>query len=376
MQSVNLLVESQIDETPRVLQLSGMFDCPVSEKIKREWRGELPIDEKDWNVGLIVGASGSGKSSILRQLYGEPASLSWGRKSIIDDFDKSLKIEEITSACSAVGFNTIPSWMKPYAVLSNGEKFRADLARRLLEGKSPIVVDEFTSVVDRHVAKIAANAVQKFVRKRNFKFVAATCHYDVIEWLQPDWILEPETMTFTWRALRRRPTVEAHIQRVEYSAWSRFAPYHYLTAELNSAAQCFGVIIDNEIVCFAGVIHFPHPKIKNIKRVTRLVTHPDWQGLGLGFVLVDALGAAYKAMGYDLRTYPAHPSFVRAFSHSPRWRLLKVPGSFSPRQNPDVSGLTGKGHGFGGRPCAVFKYVGEASNDVTFCHALTLGRKL
>jgi ABC-type ATPase with predicted acetyltransferase domain len=83
--------------------------------------------------------------------------------------------------------------MKPQAVLSNGERFRVDLARRLLELPDPIVVDEFTSVVDRQVAKIGAHAVQKFVRKHNRRFVAATCHYDVVEWLQPDWIFSLRT---------------------------------------------------------------------------------------------------------------------------------------------------------------------------------------
>jgi ABC-type ATPase with predicted acetyltransferase domain len=49
--------------------------------------------------------------------------------------------------------NSVPSWYKPYQVLSNGEKFRADLARKL---KSNTVIDEFTSVVDRTVAKAAS----------------------------------------------------------------------------------------------------------------------------------------------------------------------------------------------------------------------------
>ena len=73
---------------------------------------------------------------------------------MIDDFSKALSIEQITQACSGVGFNTIPSWMKPYAVLSTGEKFRVELARHLVEGGELIVVDEFTSVVDRQVAQI------------------------------------------------------------------------------------------------------------------------------------------------------------------------------------------------------------------------------
>ena len=80
--------------------------------------------------------------------------------------------------------------MKPFSVLSTGEQFRVALARHLLSDDDPIVVDEFTSVVDRQVAHIGSIAVSKYVRKRDRKFIAVTCHYDVIEWLQPDWILE------------------------------------------------------------------------------------------------------------------------------------------------------------------------------------------
>ena len=118
--------------------------------------------------------------------------MTWDADSVVDDFDKSYSIDDITAICQAVGFNTIPSWMKPYAVLSTGERFRVEMARQLLEGGDLIVVDEFTSVVDRQVAQIGAHAVQKYVRKSPGKqFVAATCHYDVIDWLQPDWMLEP-----------------------------------------------------------------------------------------------------------------------------------------------------------------------------------------
>jgi GNAT superfamily N-acetyltransferase len=354
MKTVDLLVESKIKITPRIQQLSGMFDAPIGAKLSHRWKGDVPIDDRDWNVGLIVGPSGVGKSSVMRQLFGPAIDLTWKAPSLIDDFDKKFGIQEITDACSAVGFNTVPSWAKPYAVLSTGEKFRADLARAILERPDPIVIDEFTSVVDRQVAQIGSYAVQKFVRARKRKFVAVTCHYDVQEWLQPDWILEPATMAFTWREVRRRPSIEVEIRRVQYEAWRLFAPYHYLTAELSTASSCYGLFINGAIAAFAGVLHRPHPKVDDIKGVSRLVTLPDYQGLGLAFVLVDALGAAYRATGYRLRTYPAHPALVRGFDRTPKWRLEKKPGKFSPAFS--TSSSVGA---FGGRPCAVFEYTGD-----------------
>ena len=135
---------------------------------------------------------------------------------MIDDFSPALSVDAISQACMAVGFNTIPAWLRPYGVLSNGEKFRVDLARRLLEGGDLIAVDEFTSVVDRQVAKIGSHAVQKWARGKGRQFVAATCHYDLEDWLQPDWVLEPATMTFRWRSVQRRPELACTIARVPY----------------------------------------------------------------------------------------------------------------------------------------------------------------
>ena len=372
MRSIDLLVETQLNLTPRVKQLSGMFDVPPSEKLSHHWQGEIPIDEKNWNVGLIVGPSGAGKSSIARQLFGEEKKFDWTAGSVIDDFDKKFPIQDIADICSAVGFNTIPSWMKPFSVLSTGEKFRVDLARRLLDGDEITMVDEFTSVVDRQVAQVGSHAVQKYIRKAGKKFVAVTCHYDVIDWLQPDWVLEPTTMTFQWRSLRRRPSLNVEIARVDFSAWKLFAPFHYLTAELHSAALCYVLFIDGYPASFAAILHRPHPTAPNIKGLSRGVTLPDYQGLGLAFVLFDTLGAAHKKIGNRLRLYPAHPSFVRSADRSVNWLLKKKPGVFG-KFNANSGGGKSAAFVFGGRPNAIFEYCGPAMTDKAQAQALING---
>jgi ABC-type iron transport system FetAB ATPase subunit len=369
MQSLDFVVETTLTRTPRVKQLEGVFDVPAQEKLSHAWKFNVGFDERDWNIGLIVGPSGAGKSSIAKKLFGELSELAWPSGSVIDDFDQKLGIKEIAAVCSAVGFNTIPSWMKPYNVLSTGERFRVELARRMLEGSDPIVIDEFTSVVDRQVAHIGCHAVQKYVRRNNRKFVGVTCHYDVVEWLQPDWVIEPATQSFAWRELQRRPALDIEIARVTHEAWDLFAPFHYLTAELHRAATCFVLFVNNVPASFAGVLHRPHASALDIKGVSRLVTLPDYQGLGLAMILVDHLGAMYKTMKLRLHTYPAHPSLVRSFDNSPNWMLHKRPGKFSP-----VRGRTSSLIMKHGRPCAVFEYVGDDSKqfdkDGSTCRAL------
>lgn len=343
-----------------------MFDCPPQQSQTLRWQADLPLDQKPWSVGLIVGPSGSGKSTCAKALW--PAEMmhriEWKSASVIDDFPEAANIGEVTAALSSVGFNTVPAWLRPFHVLSNGEKFRADMARRLIECTDVIVVDEFSSVVDRHVAQVASHAVQRAVRKNGKKFVAVSCHSDIIDWLQPDWIFHPATREFAWRSVQRRPSVHIEVARLPYEAWHLFAPFHYLTADLNKAARCFGLWANGTLAAFAAVLHRPH-RAANVKGVSRAVTLPDWQGLGLIFALLETIGAAYTAAGFHLHTYPAHPTFIRAF-RAESWQLRKKPGEFPQSQLRPTRTLASMKQARialdwrSTRPCAVYRYCGAS----------------
>lgn len=112
-------------------------------------------------------------------------------------------MDEIEKMFYAVGFGSVPSWLKPFDVLSNGEKMRVELARAMLQGDF-VVFDEFTSVVDRQIAQTASMAINKAVHRTGKKFVAVTCHYDVLEWLQPDWVFDTNEMRSFFMTSRDR----------------------------------------------------------------------------------------------------------------------------------------------------------------------------
>lgn len=356
---IDVSVQSNITTTTRVKQLEGLFDCPISEKQERSWTIDAPLEDKPWNVGLIVGPSGAGKSTVMRALFNESPSPLWSpERAVIDDFSASMPLHQIAEICAAVGFNTIPAWMRPYATLSNGEQFRVNLARVLASDEPVHVVDEFTSVVDRQVAKIGSHAVQKFVRRNDKKFVAVTCHYDVEEWLNPDWIIEPHEGSFRWRSLRpRTEKLSCEIREVDRESWRTFAPFHYMSASLRKDAQCFVLFVNEQPASFAAIIikSISNAKIGNNRKylnITRLVTLPDFQGLGLAMMLVDKIGEHLKKTGLNLIANPAHYSLVRVFDKSKNWQLKSMP-QYQPNRSKSHPGFSQM------RPCVSFLYVGK-----------------
>lgn len=197
MPSFNIIREVNAKDTFRVKSVVGAFDLQT-QKIKEHFEGNIDIEGRDWNVGLIVGSSGSGKSTIARECFGDYMidGYEYNAHSVIDDMPKSKTQKDITRTFTSVGFASPPSWLKPYSVLSNGEKMRCDLARSILDEKEIICFDEFTSVVNREVAKTGSYAISKSVRKLGKKFIAVSCHYDIKEWLEPDWIYDTDKQEF------------------------------------------------------------------------------------------------------------------------------------------------------------------------------------
>lgn len=194
MPSFDIVKQCDIDKTYRVARIMGDYDVKT-DHAKEHFTGSIDLPD-DWQIGVIWGGSGTGKTTIARELFGDQLidGFEYTAKSVVDDMPKQCNMEEIEKMFYAVGFGSVPSWMKPYSVLSGGEKMRVDLARALLESDF-VVFDEFTSVVDRQVAQTASLAISKAIRRTQKRFIAVSCHSDIIEWLEPDWVFDTNEMT-------------------------------------------------------------------------------------------------------------------------------------------------------------------------------------
>lgn len=322
MPTFNIVKIVEPKKTFRVASVMGKFDLE-SNQIQEHFEGNIDIQD-NWQIGLIVGKSGSGKTTIAKQLFPDSyiTNFNYNAETILDDMPKDCSVEDITKAFNSVGFSSPPSWLKPYSVLSNGEKMRVDLARAILEENKLFVFDEFTSVVDRNVAQIGSFAMQKAIRKTDKKFIAVSCHYDIEDWLLPDWVFDTDSMTFRSNEgqKKNRPNIKFDIfQTSNKSIWKMFAKHHYLSHTHNNAAHTYIATINDNIAGFLSVLHFPHPKVKNIKKVHRLVILPDYQGVGIGIKLLNEIGKTYLKNGYRYTIATSAPSLIYTLKKSNKW---------------------------------------------------------
>ena len=168
---------------------------------------------------------------------------------------------EITGLLTSVGFGSPPAWIRPYHVLSRGEQFRCDLARACAQRHDPR-----ESRVNRRAAACGVRRVHQRCRSQRgarsarprsrnrfaaghtpCRFVAVTCHYDVAEWLEPDWVVDMHTRTSQRRRLRR-PAIELALRRCHRRLWRMFAPHHYLSGSLSVAARCYAAFWEGQPV--------------------------------------------------------------------------------------------------------------------------------
>ena len=294
---------------------------------KEETSVKIPINFSecktfDWNIGVIYGGSGTGKTTLLKEFGKLTIDEFDEKKPLISNFDW-LKPEEATFLLSAMGLSSVPTWLRPFSLLSNGEQYRASLAYKVGKAKEgeTILIDEFTSVVDRNVAKAMSNAIQKYIRKHNKKIILASCHFDIMEWLIPDWTYSPLKGRLERASCRRheKPKIELQVFRCRYETWDIFKQHHYLTEDLNKAAKCFVFLWNEKPIGFIAVLPFPNGSFKNAFRISRLVILPDFQGLGIGFKILNHISQLYTNEDKTMYIRTSNPALYLGMKNKKEW---------------------------------------------------------
>lgn len=369
----------------RAARVKSLFNATDEQATRFRLTANLPIDDADWRVGLVVGPSGSGKSSIGRALWDGAAfyeGQDWPADApIIDAIAPGGDFDAITGALSQAGLGDVPAWLRPYGVLSTGQRFRADLARILAEAPPRVVVDEFTSVVDRQIARVGAQAFSKAWKRTGGQAVLLSCHYDITEWLQPDWVYDTATHEFTRGSVQPRPPVDVEIRMGGWDLWPLFKPHHYLDSGQMIGAKCYVAFVDGEPVAHLGMGTAQVAAKRNGRRVAaveargcRLVVMPEWQGAGVGMRFLNTVCELQRVgegvlPGRRMTTifHTSHPQLCASLRRDRRWRQVSAAlhgvnkGRSRTSMHATQVGHTGMGTGYGGHLRAVqgFRYYGE-----------------
>lgn len=319
----------------RAARVKSLFNAESGANFTLD--ADLPVDDDDWKIGLVVGPSGSGKTSIGRQLWGGGRLVrldeGWpDDRPIVEAIAPGGDFNAVTGALSAVGLGDVPSWLRPFGVLSMGEQFRAGLARLVSEPPERVVVDEFTSVVDRQIAKVGALAFQKAWRRTGGQAVLLSCHYDIVDWLEPDWVFNTGTGEYSGRGLWRRPRIELELWQTDGSYWPMFEPHHYLKIPRMIGAKYYVGAVDGEPVAHLAVSTINRGRVAEA-RACRLVVMPEWQGAGVGMRFLNAVAQLQMDGGEGARMperrvttlfHTSHPGLCAALRRDRRWRQVSA----------------------------------------------------
>lgn len=320
------------------------------------------INKFDWNIGIILGGSGSGKTTILKQLGKIKTPSFYTEKPLISNFDW-LEPQEATFVLSSMGLSSVPTWLRPFHLLSNGEQYRATLAYMVASANDNdvILVDEYTSLVDRDVAKAMSFALQKYIRRQGKKIILASCHYDILDWLMPDWTYNPQKRgALEWCDYLRqgRPKIELQISRVESDTWNIFKKHHYLTEFNNKAYAHYLFMWNNKPLAINIISPLPSGSLKSAFRESRIVVLPDYQGLGLGYEISKFTASIYRSVGSRYFTKTVHPALGERRNKSSDWRPTPDNGKERKKRNKEYPYEHHWKHN--SRPSYCHEYIGES----------------
>lgn len=331
--TIDIKLESPVSDTFRCQVAANSLDIDVKKKSTHHLHVENVNVPEQWNMALIYGASGSGKTSMAETIFGKDVfkTIMDPELPIIDQLPSSMGYDECAALLNGIGLNSVPCWLRPVKTLSNGQRARAEAVLLMCQDNPVIFIDEWTSVVDRTVAKAMSLCLAKFVKRHKKQVVLLSCHYDIIEWLKPDWVIDCNTQEFHLPQsesffFQPREEITFEIRKADKASWKYFSKYHYLSDRLpGGKVYLYGLFHgENQIgfQCFAN--YTPHkPNSKKIFHSNRTVVHPDYNGLGLGILLINETSRLMvEETGYRIMAKFSSTPVFKAMIKQACWKFL------------------------------------------------------
>jgi energy-coupling factor transporter ATP-binding protein EcfA2 len=348
VQNFELTLTSPVAKSFRATKAANSLDIDAEKKSIHHFKVQADITTP-FNIGVIVGASGSGKTTLAKHIYGEEAFKEILNPSlpVIEQFPESLTYDECAAMLCGVGLTAVPCWIRPAYTLSNGQKARAECALQMArEDSNIIVIDEWTSVVDRTVAKVMSHCIQKHARKTGKTVVLLSCHYDVLDWLNPDWIIDANKQAYTnrrllWQDFKRTEQLQFDIREADKSTWRYFSRYHYLNEKLAGGKQLFYGLWDgnNQIGFLAFTNYVPHRKDRLQKmqlHFNRLVIHPDYCGFGLGIHFLNKCSKLVADQNYEVCGKFSSAPVFNALKANKSWKMVDMKRQYKVQTGPKM----------------------------------------
>ncbi len=322
--------------TPRLMEVCLRFGVPLAGG-GRVLVSDLPLCPGRGTVTLIAGPSGSGKTLLLREIARQCAksrvvgSEAFPRDvAVVDAVAPTRPLSEALGLLTACGLGEPTLWARSFDGLSEGERFRARLARALSldrrgGGRGPILCDEFGSLLHSRLAKAVAFNLRKLATRERLALVVATSRGDIEEDLRPDCVIRLGNGERVVESRATRPGIvgystagvcaepgpsfasQLHVERGTLGDYEAFAMMHYRHRQQVGFVSSVFVLRHEESREPLGVVVYGHSMLelalrnkatggryvrqgnllnRELRVLKRLVVHPDVRGCGLGHRLV------------------------------------------------------------------------------------------
>lgn len=243
---LNITYRTTIDNpSKRVLEISDAFGVGINESHKHVIVENLTIPE--FNIMYLTGMSGSGKTSMLNYFkkeynFTEPNVGFDSDKPIIDTLGKDT--EEALFLLNLVGLGEAFLYIKPFKVLSDGQKYRYKIAKIIESDQKVWCIDEFCSFLDRTTAKIVSYNTQKIARKMGVKLIVATAHNDLQDYLQADYVFdfgmgEGLEIVHNTKSVTNPFLEQIRIEKGTIEDYKKLGKYHYKNTEARFTKNIF-----------------------------------------------------------------------------------------------------------------------------------------